>query len=60
MEQRLPCYGDRLAHLGLGTDGDNLYEGLIEDALAGIGFKLQHIVDELDADEVETEKALGC
>jgi hypothetical protein len=41
-------------------DSDRLYEGLIEDALAGIGFKLHHIVDEPDASEAEAEMALGC
>jgi hypothetical protein len=40
-------------------DSNRLYEGLIEDALAGIGFKLHHIVDEPDADEAEAEKALA-
>jgi hypothetical protein len=40
-------------------DSDRLYEGLIEDALAGIGFKLHHIEDEPDASEAEAEMALG-
>jgi hypothetical protein len=40
-------------------DSDRLYEGLLEDALAGIGFKLHHIVDEPDVVEAEAEDALG-
>jgi len=40
-------------------DSNRIYEGLIEDSLAGIGFKLHHIEDEPDADEVEAEAALG-
>jgi len=40
-------------------DCDRLYEGLIEDALTGIGFKLHHIEDEPDASEAEAEMALG-
>ncbi|MGD8623024.1 MAG: hypothetical protein PVF47_00985 [Anaerolineae bacterium] len=41
-------------------DSNRLYEGLIEDALAGIGFKLHHIVDEPDAGQARAEKALGA
>jgi hypothetical protein len=39
-------------------DSSRLYEGLIEDALAGTGFKLHHIEDEPDASEAEAGKAL--
>ncbi|MFN2292433.1 MAG: hypothetical protein ACK2UC_14670 [Anaerolineae bacterium] len=40
-------------------DSSRLYEGLIEDALSGSGFKLHHIIDEPDASEAEAEGALG-
>lgn len=32
---------------------------VIEEALAGIGFKIEHIFDEPEADEVEVHEALG-
>jgi hypothetical protein len=40
-------------------DTDRIDEGLLEDALAGIGFRLHHIVDEPVASEAEVESALG-
>ena len=40
-------------------DSNCLYEGLIEDALSGIGFRLHHIMDEPEASEAEAESALG-
>jgi hypothetical protein len=40
-------------------DSERIDEGLIEDALAGIGFKLHHIADEPAASEAEVEEALG-
>ena len=40
-------------------DSSRIYEGLIEDALAGIGFRLHHVLDEPEANEAETDDALG-
>lgn len=40
-------------------DAERIDEGLLEDALVGIGFKLQHIVDEPAASVAEAESALG-
>jgi hypothetical protein len=40
-------------------DGSRISDELIEEALVGIGFKLKHICDDPDADEVEAHKALG-
>jgi hypothetical protein len=39
-------------------DSDRLDEGLLEDALAGIGFRLHHILDEPDAGEAASQNAL--
>jgi hypothetical protein len=40
-------------------DRTRISDELIEDALAGIGFKLKHICDKPDADEAEIHEALG-
>ncbi|MFN2186171.1 MAG: hypothetical protein ACK2UU_19475 [Anaerolineae bacterium] len=40
-------------------DTERIDESLLEDALAGIGFKLHHIVDEPVASVAEVEGALG-
>jgi len=40
-------------------DSSRIDEGLIEDALAGIGFRLHHVLDEPEANEAETDDALG-
>jgi hypothetical protein len=39
-------------------DTERIDEGLLEDALAGIGFKLYHIIDEPAASVAEAESAL--
>ena len=41
------------------SDTERIDESLLEDALAGIGFKLHHIVDEPVASVAEVEGALG-
>jgi hypothetical protein len=37
---------------------ERINDEMIEDALKGLGFRLQHISDELHADEEEIEEAL--
>jgi hypothetical protein len=43
----------------LAYDPNRIYGGLIEDALAGIGFKLHHVLDEPNVSEAEVADALG-
>ncbi len=40
-------------------DRERISDELIEEALIGIGFKLKHIYDDPNADEVKAHKALG-